>query len=63
MVRLYYLKYVHGISESTFGDLLKLINEAFPQADLPLSFNVAKNIIKDLGLDYKKMHACPNSCM
>ncbi|KAL6551372.1 hypothetical protein OROMI_021860 [Orobanche minor] len=62
-VRLYYLKCAHGISESAFGDLLKLIKEAFPHAHLPLSFNAAKNIIKDLGIDYKKIHACPNSCM
>lgn len=63
MIRLYYLKCVHGISESAFSDLLKLIKEAFPHAHLPLSFNAAKNIIKDIGLDYKKIHACRNSCM
>ena len=51
MIRLYYLKCVHGISESAFSDLLKLIKEAFPHAHLPLSFNAAKNIIKDIGLD------------
>ena len=63
IIRLYYLKCVHGISEAAFGELLKLIKDAFPQAHLPLSFNAAKNVIKDLGLDYKKIHACPNSCI
>lgn len=63
IVRLYSLKCAHGISESGFGDILGLIREAFPQAHIPLSFNAAKNIIKDLGLDYKKIHACPNNCM
>lgn len=63
MIRLYHLKCVHGISESAFGELLNLIKEAFPQAHLPSSFNASKNIIKDLGLDYKRIHACPNSCM
>ena len=61
--RLYSLKCVHGITESGFGDILELIKEAFPAANIPLSFNIAKSIIRDLGLDYKKIHACPNSCM
>ncbi|XP_074374561.1 uncharacterized protein LOC141714968 [Apium graveolens] len=49
--------------ESAFGELLKLIKEAFPDANLPLSFKAAKSVIRDLGLDYEKIHACPNSCM
>lgn len=63
IVRLYSLKCTHGISESGFGEILELIREAFPHAHLPLSFNAAKNVIKDLGLTYQKIHACPNSCM
>ncbi|KAK1383153.1 hypothetical protein POM88_020888 [Heracleum sosnowskyi] len=61
LIRLYHLKCIHGISNSGFGDLLLLIKDAFPQANVPLSFNAAKTIIKDLGLDYQKIHACPNS--
>ena len=63
LIRLYSLKYVHGMTESAFGSLLELIKEAFPQAHIPLSFNAAKNVIRYLGLDYKKIHACPNNCM
>ncbi|XP_074355859.1 uncharacterized protein LOC141695518 [Apium graveolens] len=63
IVRLYSFKCVHGITESGFGEILELIKEAFPEANIPLSFSVAKNIIRDLGLDYKKIHACPNSYM
>ena len=36
------------------------MKEAFPEAHIPLSFNATKNIIKDLGLDYQRIHACPN---
>ncbi|XP_074336422.1 uncharacterized protein LOC141673568 [Apium graveolens] len=43
--------------------LLDLIKEAFPNVNVPSSFNSAKVIIKDLGLDYQKIHACPNDCM
>ncbi|XP_074351869.1 uncharacterized protein LOC141691017 [Apium graveolens] len=63
IIRLYSLKCVHGITESRFGDLLDLLRESFPQAHIPLSFNAAKSIIKDIGLDYHKIHACPNDCM
>nr|XP_017233110.1 PREDICTED: uncharacterized protein LOC108207162 [Daucus carota subsp. sativus] len=63
IIRLYHLKCAHGITESAFGELLNLIKEAFPTAHLPSSFNAAKSIIKDLGLDYHKIHCCPNNCM
>ncbi|XP_075108925.1 uncharacterized protein LOC142180757 [Nicotiana tabacum] len=46
-----------------FSDLLELLKEAFPLAKLPESFNKVKNMIKDLGLHYEKIHACPNDCM
>ncbi|KAL8116810.1 hypothetical protein AgCh_023104 [Apium graveolens] len=51
------------MSESAFGELLKLMKGAFPEAHLPLSFNSTKNVIKDLGLHYEKIHAYPNSYM
>ncbi|XP_074379270.1 uncharacterized protein LOC141720620 [Apium graveolens] len=63
IIMLYSLKCIHGISESGFGDLLELIKDAFPEAHIPLYFNTAKNVIKDLGLDYQRIHACPNNCM
>jgi len=31
--------------------------------NIPESFNKIKASIKDLGLDYKKIHASPNDCM
>nr|XP_018633273.1 uncharacterized protein LOC108948548 [Nicotiana tomentosiformis] len=39
------------------------MKNAFPFAKLPESFHKAKNMIKDLGLYYEKIHACPNDCM
>ncbi|XP_074327626.1 uncharacterized protein LOC141665540 [Apium graveolens] len=52
-----------GQPESGFSDLLELIKEVFPHVNLPSSFSTAKGMIKDLGLDYQKIHACPNDCM
>ncbi|XP_074347400.1 uncharacterized protein LOC141686254 [Apium graveolens] len=63
MIKLYHSKCVHGIIESAFGELLSLMKDVFPNAHLPLSFNAAKSVIRDLGLDYQKIHACQNSCM
>ena len=34
-----------------------------PHLNIPLSFNKTKSKIKDLGLDYKNIVACPNDCM
>ncbi|XP_070009153.1 uncharacterized protein [Nicotiana sylvestris] len=62
-IRLFLFKCIHGLSNVAFSDLLDLIKEAFPFAKLPESFHKAKNMIKDLGLHYDKIHACPNNCM
>ncbi|XP_074351452.1 uncharacterized protein LOC141690560 [Apium graveolens] len=63
LIKLYHLKCAHGIPESAFGELLELIRDAFPDAQIPLSLNAVKNMIKDLGLHYEKIHACRNNCM
>ena len=60
---LYLFKCLNGISNSTFNDLLDLLRGAFPDAKIPKTFDEAKNIVKDLGLDYRKIHACPNDCI
>ncbi|XP_019261871.1 PREDICTED: uncharacterized protein LOC109239741 [Nicotiana attenuata] len=62
-IRLYLLKSLHGLSNVAFSDLLELIKEAFSFAQVPESFNKARNMITDLGLHYEKIHACPNDCM
>ena len=62
-MRLYHLKCIHGFSESAFTDLLALIKEVFPNVNIPVTFNHAKNMIRDLRLDYQKIHACPKDCM
>jgi len=46
-----------------FNDLLDLLKEEFPFAELPKNFQKAKNILRNLGLDYKNIHASPNDCM
>ncbi|KAL4394725.1 hypothetical protein AHAS_Ahas02G0180700 [Arachis hypogaea] len=41
----------------------ELLKEAVPNLNIPTTFNKAKTMVRDLGLDYKKIDACPNDCM
>ncbi|XP_021737236.1 uncharacterized protein LOC110703758 [Chenopodium quinoa] len=63
IIRLFLFKCLNGLSNVAFGDLLELLREAFPMAELPKSFNESRNIVKNLGLDYINIHACPNDCI
>ncbi|XP_019255072.1 PREDICTED: uncharacterized protein LOC109233652 [Nicotiana attenuata] len=60
---LYLLKCLHGWSNASFTSLLKLLKEAMPDLNILISYNTAKSMVKDLGLDYEKIDACPNDCM
>ncbi|XP_049406168.1 uncharacterized protein LOC125869771 [Solanum stenotomum] len=64
LVRLLHLKCLNGWSNKSFSMLLELLKDVLPEGEtLPKSFYDSKKIIKDLGLEYKKIHACPNDCM
>nr|XP_043611981.1 uncharacterized protein LOC122583665 [Erigeron canadensis] len=63
IIRLFLYKTLHGLSNVAFNDLLQLLKEIIPEAKLPPNFTQARKIIRDLGLDYKKIDACPNDCM
>ncbi|XP_060200861.1 uncharacterized protein LOC132629147 [Lycium barbarum] len=54
---------LHGWSNASFTSLLELLKEAIPELNIRLSYNKAKSMVKDLGLDYKKIDVCPNDCM
>ena len=44
--------------------LLQILQDLLPLAvKLPKDNYEAKKIIKDLGLGYEKIHACPNDCI
>ena len=60
IIRLYLLKCLHGWSNASFTTLLELLKEAMPHLNIPLSFNKTKAMIKNLGLNCKKIDACPN---
>ncbi|WCJ31109.1 hypothetical protein M5689_012622 [Euphorbia peplus] len=64
ILRLYHLKCLHGWSGKSFSMLLELLKDAFPcDNTVPSSYYESKKIIKDLGLGYEKIDACPNDCI
>ncbi|GKC56506.1 hypothetical protein Tco_1084104 [Tanacetum coccineum] len=63
-LRLYHIKCIGGISNKAFSMILELLRDAFPHiTSLPSSAHQTKKLTNDLGLGYKKIHACPNDCM
>lgn len=65
LVKLLHLKSLGGWSNESFSKLMDLMkNELLPPGScLPDSYYEAKKVIRDLGLSYKKIDACPNHCM
>ncbi|CAA0813526.1 Unknown protein [Striga hermonthica] len=64
VVTLMHLKIVGRWSNKSFSMLLELLKKALPSGEvLPQSYYEAKKIIRDLGLDYEKIHACVNDCV
>ena len=64
LVKLYNLKARYGWSDNSFSELLGLLGEMFPlNNELPLSMYEAKKTLNALGMEYEKIHACPNDCI
>ncbi|XP_020180541.1 uncharacterized protein [Aegilops tauschii subsp. strangulata] len=63
LVILFNTKSMNKWSDKSFGDLLDTLRMAIPDGnELPQNFYEAKKIVSKFGLDYKKIHACPNNC-
>lgn len=62
IVRLYQIKAMCGWTDVRMTMLLALLKEWFPDIQLPDTFYKTKKFIKDLGLTYEKIDACPNDC-
>ncbi|KAL5540395.1 hypothetical protein UlMin_042418 [Ulmus minor] len=64
LVRLYNLKTKHGWTENSFSELLSLIGDILPKENsLPTSIYEAKKTLSTPGMQYTKIHACPNDCI
>ena len=64
IIVLFPLKTLCGWTNKSFTMLLQVLMDMLPSgAKLPKDHYEAKKIVRDLGLGYKKTHACPNDCM
>ncbi|KAF3648996.1 hypothetical protein FXO37_19182 [Capsicum annuum] len=58
-----------GLSDDKYDDINKLLHDAFRNVEDDQRhedsrvFHKARKVIRDLGLNYEKIHACPNNCM
>ncbi|XP_024172337.1 uncharacterized protein LOC112178421 [Rosa chinensis] len=64
LVRLYNLKAKHGMIDAAYSDWLIAFSEYLPTGnEIPTSVYEAKKVLSALGMDYRKIHACPNDCI
>ncbi|XP_019163187.1 PREDICTED: uncharacterized protein LOC109159542 [Ipomoea nil] len=64
VLKLFNLKAGNGWSDKSFTALLDLINDMLPEDNgLPKSTYDAKKIMCPMGMEYEKIHACPNDCI
>ncbi|RVW69554.1 hypothetical protein CK203_059352 [Vitis vinifera] len=64
LVKLYNLKARYGWSDKSFSELLSILGDMLPlNNELPLSMYEAKKTLNTLGMEYEKIHACPNDCI
>ncbi|KAF5481743.1 hypothetical protein F2P56_002373 [Juglans regia] len=60
IVKLLHIKTLGGWSIKSIDMLLSLLRSAFPDAELPHSYEESRSLEHGLGFNYHKIHACPN---
>ncbi|GKD02569.1 uncharacterized protein Tco_1177543 [Tanacetum coccineum] len=64
VLRLFDVKAANGISDKGFTDILEAVHDFLPEDnELPISVYKAKKLICPMGLEIKRIHACPNDCV
>ena len=54
----------YGWSDKSFTLLLQVVHDMLPNENmLPKSYYQAKKILCLMGVEYQKIHACPNDCI
>ncbi|CAM8951856.1 unnamed protein product [Rhodiola kirilowii] len=63
-LKIFNLKAKNGLSDVSFTELLTLVKDMLPEDNtLPNCCYEAKKVMCPMGIDYKKIHACPNDCI
>jgi len=64
VLRLMNLKAINGWTDKSFTKLLQLLKDMLLEGNtLPNRNYEAKKILCPIGMEYKKIHACPNDCI
>ncbi|XP_015947468.1 uncharacterized protein LOC107472453 [Arachis duranensis] len=63
LVKLYHIKCMCGVSDKAMSMILDLLQDAFEQVKFPSTLYEANKTIRKLGIEYKKVDACPNDCI
>ncbi|XP_060968549.1 uncharacterized protein LOC115708932 [Cannabis sativa] len=64
LVKMYNIEARNGLSDNGFSQLLSYLSDIFPEGNnIPSSTYEAKKILRSLGMEYEKIHACPNDCI
>jgi len=61
IVRIFQMKCMHGFSNNGVQSILDLFALLHP--GIPDTLEEVRKVVRDLGLDYKKIHACVNDCV
>ncbi|WVZ21880.1 hypothetical protein V8G54_000424 [Vigna mungo] len=64
ILKLFNVKARNGWRDKSFTELLELVSDILPEGNtMPTSNYDAKKILCPMGMEYKKIHACPNDCV
>ncbi|CAK8561831.1 unnamed protein product [Lathyrus sativus] len=64
VLKLFNLKANNGWTDNFFTELLELLTQMLPEGNvMPNRYYEAKKILCPMGLEYEKIHACPNDCI
>jgi len=63
-LKLFSLKARNGWMDTSFTELLEMLKEMLPENNsLPIRNYEAEKVLCPMGLEYQKIHACPNDCV
>jgi hypothetical protein len=64
IVELFQITCMYGLNNTTLDAILKLFGKVLPEGHcIPVSLYKVQRVVRDLGLDYVKIHACQNDCV
>ncbi|XP_056688175.1 uncharacterized protein [Spinacia oleracea] len=64
MLKLYNKKAKYNWCDQSFTSLLEDLKDMFPEGnEIPISNYRAKKMLCPMGIEYQKIHACPNDCI